>query len=185
MLDPDSRAPLGFQEESLDEAIGRYYLELEPEHGTWEAAIQARRKELRRTTGVLGDVRHGLDQLKDAGAAAKALPGGLRAAAREWKAGVAAMGDEGHPAGEPFEGVGFDEWVAVRVAIARGSSPPAALEARWADVDAHWELQVKWNATARGMYDRAMQEVPDAGPSDDDGHGGFRTSDLLRVKREP
>jgi hypothetical protein len=158
VLDPDSRAPLGVQEESLNEAIGRYYLELEPEHGTWEAAIEAKRKELRRATGVLGDVRHGLDQLKDAGAAAKALPGGLRAAAREWKAGVAAMGNEGHPAGEPFEGVGFDQWVEIRAAMARGSAPPAELGARWDTVNAHWETQVKWNATARAMYEKAMQE---------------------------
>ncbi len=44
----------------------------------------------------------GLNQLKDALAAARALPGGLRAAARDWKAGIAAMGNEGHPAGEPL-----------------------------------------------------------------------------------
>jgi len=75
-------------------------------------------------------VQHGLDQLKDARAAARALPGGLRAAARDWKAGIAAMGNEGRPAGEPVEGIGFDEWVEIRVAMAGGSAPPADLAGR-------------------------------------------------------
>jgi hypothetical protein len=158
LLDPDSQAPVGVQDEPMDEASGRYYLRLEPEHGTWEAAVQAKRKELKQTTGVLGDVRHGLDQLKDAGAAAKALPGGLRAAAKEWKTGIASMGNEGHPAGEPFEGVGFDEWVQARVAMACGAAPPAELATRWHAVNAHWETQVKWNTNARAMYEQAMRD---------------------------
>jgi len=158
MLDPGSQAPTGVVVDSVDEAIGRYYLRLEPEHGTWEAAIQAKRDELRRTTGVLGEVRHGLDQLKDARAAAKALPGGLRSAARDWKAGISATGNEGHPAGEPFEGVGFDAWAEIRAAMARGRVSPADLPARWDAVNAHWEVQVKWNATARAMYEKAMRE---------------------------
>ena len=41
LLDPDTSQPLCVQKDGLDEAIGRHYLGLEPEHGTWEAAFGA------------------------------------------------------------------------------------------------------------------------------------------------
>ena len=165
LLDADTREPLGVRADGLDEAIGRYYLTLEPEHGTWEAALAAKRKHLRQDTGLLGDVRHGLNQVRDAGAAAAALPGGLRGAAKEWKAALAGMGEDAHPAGDPVEGVGFDAWVAVRVALARDGAEhgeAAVAEAhgipagRWEVIDSTWEQRVRWNQNARALYEQAL-----------------------------
>lgn len=57
LLDPVTNEPVGVRQDGLDEAIGSYYLGLEPAHGTWEAALQAERKKLRQDTGALGDVQ--------------------------------------------------------------------------------------------------------------------------------
>ena len=109
LLDPETHMPVGIAQEGLDEAIGRYYLDLEPEHGSWEGALKAKRNAVGKAEGPLGEIRHGIEQLKDAGAAAKALPGGLRNTVKEWKTGLKELGDD-HPAGAPVEGVSFEAW---------------------------------------------------------------------------
>ena len=167
LLDPETHKPVGVSQEGLDEAIGRYYLGIEPEHGTWEAALEAKRDVLRKTEGPLGDVRHGIDQVKDVGAAAKALPGGLRSAVREWRAGFKELGDD-HPAGSPAEGVSFDAWVDVKAGLAREAVPESGAAryaeqhgipaGRWDAVNSHWEQQVQWNQNARALYDQAMAQ---------------------------
>lgn len=168
LLDPDSRQPLRVLADGLDEAIGRHYLALEPEHATWEAALAAKRKQLRRDTGVFGDVRHGFDQLRGVKDAAAALPGGLRGAAKDWKAALAGMGEDAHPAGEPVEGVSFEAWVEVRVGLSReGTDTDEAAYAeshgipagRWAVVNSTWEQRVHWNQHARALYDKALADA--------------------------
>lgn len=168
LLDPDTHAPTGVAQEGLDEAIGRYYLGLEPEHGSWEGALEAQRKELGKVEGTLGDIRHGVDQVKDVAAAARALPGGLRNAVKEWKTELKELGNEQHPAGPPVEGVSFDAWVEVRAGLVRDAVPAAdegpyaekrgIPPGRWDAVNSHWEQQVKWNTSARALYDEAMAE---------------------------
>jgi hypothetical protein len=169
LLDPASNEPVGVEQDGLDEAIGRYYLGLEPEHGTWEAALQAERNKLRQDTGPLGDVRYGLDQVKGVAGAARALPGGLRDTAREWKAGLASMGDDGHPAGEPVEGISFEAWVQIKAALSLEPKPPAEESAyaesqgvpagRWQAVNSTWEQRVHWNQNARALYVEAMERA--------------------------
>jgi hypothetical protein len=173
LLDPETGQPVGVVQEGLDEAIGRHYLAIEPEHGTWEAALAAKQKALRQETGMFGDVRHGIDQVKGVAGAARALPGGLLGAAREWKDGIAAMGGDEHPAGEPVEGVGFDAWVSIKAALAHDPAAAATGESayaeshgvpsgRWQAINSTWEQQVRWNQNARALYDKAMEEAAKA-----------------------
>jgi hypothetical protein len=169
LLDPDTKEPLGVEQDGLDEAIGRYYLGLEPEHGTWRAALDAKRKAIDQDTGLLGDVRFGIDQVKGVTGAARALPGGLRATTREWKAALGAMGGDEHPAGEPVDGVSFEAWVAIKAALSREPRAPADESAyaesqgvpagRWQEVNATWEQRVHWNQNARALYDKALTDA--------------------------
>lgn len=169
LLDAESNQPIGLSKEGLDEAIGRYYLALESEHGNWEQALKAKRKELKREEGILGPVQDHVGDLRDLADAAKAAPGGLRDAARSWKEEVKKLGGESHPAGDPVEGVGFDDWVEIRVGLSRdGISageeiayaerqgvPPG----RWQAINATWEQQITWNTTAKSMYEQAMAKA--------------------------
>jgi hypothetical protein len=169
MLDPDTRQPVGVEKEGLDEAIGRYYLALEPHHGTWETAFAAKQKDLRQATGALADVRHGLEQIRNVKDAARALPGGVRDTAKEWRAGLAELGGDAHPAGESVEGVSFEAWLEVKVALSRGSVPGAQASTyaeshgvpvgRWEAVNSTWEQRVHWNQNARALYVEAMQDA--------------------------
>jgi len=165
LLDRESNEPVGIASEGLEEAIGRFYLELEPEHRTWERALEARRKRLREAESVLGpikeDVQHAAETIRE-------LPGGLRDTVREWRKGLAELGDD-HPAGSPVEGVGFDVWAEIKAAIARDSLAPGAQAGfaegrgvppgRWSAIDAHWQQQVKWNQSARALYDQRMADA--------------------------
>lgn len=120
-----------------------------------------------RVEGPLGEVRHGIEQLKDAGAAAKALPGGLRDTVKEWKTGLKGLGED-HPAGAPVEGVSFDAWVEVKAGLSRDAVPEAnegpyaethgVPAGRWDAVNSTWEQRVEWNQLARALYEKAMAE---------------------------
>jgi hypothetical protein len=173
LLDPETQQPVGVQKEGLDEAIGRHFLGLEPQHGTWEAAFKAKRKELRQDTGVLSDVRHGIDQVRNVKDAAKSLPGGVSDTASEWKAGLAEIGGDDHPAGEPVEGVGFEAWVEVKAGLSRDSVPEDGQRAyaeehgvpagRWDVVNSTWEQRVQWNQLASTLYAKAMADASKGG----------------------
>ena len=170
LLDRESNEPVGIASEGLEEAIGRFYLELEPEHGTWEKALAARRKSLRQAEGVLGPVK---EEVEQAAETIRELPGGLRDTVREWKRGLSELGED-HPAGSPVEGVGFDAWVEIKATIARESVAPGAQAGfaegrgvppgRWGAVDAHWEQQVKWNQSAAALYDQKMADLSRESP---------------------
>jgi hypothetical protein len=78
LIDPRTREPRALMAEHLDEAIGRYFQQLEPgRHATWQEALDARKRDFRRDQFVpslgLGDVR----------GAVQDLPGGLRSFFRE------------------------------------------------------------------------------------------------------
>jgi hypothetical protein len=167
LLGPETHKPVGVTQEGLDEAIGRYYLGLEPEHRSWEAALAAKRDALRKTEGPLGDVRYGIDELKDAVAAATALPGGLRDTFRQWKTALKELGydhprrrargrrqlrglgrGEGRP--DPRRDTGGNEG-----SYAEERGVPAG---RGDAVNSTWEQRVKWNQTARALYQKAMAE---------------------------
>lgn len=166
LLDEETGEPVGLMKEGLDEAMGTYFLGLEPEHGTWGAALAAKQKALKEDTGFLGDIRHGIGQLKDSAAAAKALPKGLKDTTSEWKSELSKLGGESHPAGEPIDGVGFDDWVRLRKTIADRSIDASGEEAfaesegvaagKWPSIEAGWRQQIQWNQAARALYDQAM-----------------------------
>ncbi len=168
VLDPASHRPVAISEEGLDEAIGRYYLALEPEHGDWQHALRAKQESLRQDQGLLGPIREHVGDLRDVAGAAKAAPRGLRDAARTWKQELTKLGGESHPAGDPVEGVGFDDWVRIRVGLSREQVPASETVAyaeregvpsgRWEGINATWEQQIRWNTTARSMYDKAMTD---------------------------
>lgn len=169
LLDPGNNQPVGISKEGLDEAIGRFYLALEPEHGDWEQALKTKRKALRKAEGPLGPVREHVGDLRDITDAAKAAPGGLRDTARTWKQEVKKLGGESHPAGAPVEGVGFDDWVEIRVGLSReGISAGEEIayaerqgvpSGRWKAINSIWEQQIAWNMTAKSMYEQAMAEA--------------------------
>ncbi len=170
LLDRESNEPVGIASEGLEEAIGRFYLGLEPEHGTWERALAARRKRLRKAERVLGPVK---EEVEQAAEAIRELPGGLRDTVRGWRRGLAELG-ESHPAGSPVEEVGFDAWVEIKAAIARDSVAPGAQAGfaegrgvppgRWSAIDAHWQQQVTWNQSARALYDQRMADAQRESP---------------------
>jgi hypothetical protein len=171
LIDPDTGRPVGIPAEGLDEAIGRYYLAVVPQHGTWQEALDARRRTLRRDTGMLGDVRYGIDQVRDVGAAARAAPRGILGAAREWKSALTSMGGDHHPAGDPVEGIGFEAWVEIRAALSREPAAGAQVdESAYAEargipagrapaIDSTWQQRVEWNQNARALYVKAMQDA--------------------------
>lgn len=169
VLDPESNQPIGISKEGLDEAIGRHYLALEPEHGDWERALKAKQKELKKAEGPLGPIREHVGDVRDLTDAARAAPGGLRDAARTWKKEVKKLGGESHPAGDPVEGVSFDDWVGIRVALSREGTPASEASAyaehegvpsgRWDAINSTWEQQIAWNMTAKSMYEKAMAEA--------------------------
>ena len=168
LLDPASHQPVAISKEGLDEAIGRYYLAVEPEHGDWQRALRAKQEALRQDEGLLGPIKEHIGDLRDVADAAKAAPRGLRDAARTWKQELKKLGGESHPAGEPIEGVGFDDWVRISVGLSREQVPVSETIAyaeregvppgRWEAINATWEQQVVWNTTARSMYEKAMAE---------------------------
>lgn len=78
--------------EPMDEAIGGYFMALEPESfPSWQAAFDAKVKQVQRTTGMFGDIHHLVDQAKDAAATAKEMPDYVRDAKRDWSSAIGEM----------------------------------------------------------------------------------------------
>ena len=78
--------------EPMDEALGRYYLAKEPDtFATWQEAFDAKVAAVRKTTGMLGGIRHMVDQAKDAAATAKEMPDFARSAKQDWSDAIGEM----------------------------------------------------------------------------------------------
>lgn len=74
--------------EPMDEAIGRYFLAQNPDHGTWQNAYATKLEAMQRYTGLTGNVRWYVDSAKDIVQTAKDTPGEIKSIADDWKSAL-------------------------------------------------------------------------------------------------